>query len=140
MATQRFTNLTPERIAELSQRDDCVVYQPTHDVLFDPWPSQRVRACVRRIVKTSRRSASAEEARASLDVDAEVAEFKDKYQLMYTRLTQPEIARNEAHVETFLAMVDLRARVERGEMSESHAQQAASEEAMTRLLAQARAK
>ena len=63
--TSTFTNLTPERLEELADREDCVVYKPTHDVLFAPWPAQRVRECVKRIVKVSKKCASEEDARAA---------------------------------------------------------------------------
>ena len=137
MANRRVENLTQARLEELAERDDTIVYAPTHDTLFDPWPAERVRACVRQIVRVAKACATADEARAKLD-DDEMKDFAANYQVMYKRLTQPEIAQNQGHVDIMLAMVDLRARVERGELNEVTAQKMASEEAMIRLLAQAR--
>jgi hypothetical protein len=136
MANRRVENLTQARLEELAERDDTIVYAPTHDTLFDPWPAERVRACVRQIVRVAKACATEDEARAKLG--DEMKEFAANYQVMYKRLTQPEVARNQGHVDIMLAMVDLRARVERGELNEVTAQKMASEEAMIRLLAQAR--
>lgn len=138
--TSKFENLTKERLEELANRDDCVVYEPTYDTVFEPWPAQRVEKCVRDIVRVTKKCSNSEEAVERTKNIADVLEFSQKYQLMFNRLTDPSIARNQGHVDTFLSMIKLRSQIENGIMSEADAQRTVSEEALTRLLAQAQAR
>lgn len=133
-------NLTPENLARLAERDDTVVYQPTHDTIFEPWPATRVRRCATFIVSVARGCATEEDARNRLRaVGGDMTEFEAKYQLMFQRLTEPDIARNKGHVEIILSMIDLRDRMDRGTLSEEGAQRLVSEQALAGLLAQAHA-
>lgn len=138
MANRRVENLTQERLEELAEREDTIVYAPEHTHLFDAWPAEKVRACVRKIVKVAKNCATAEEACTKLSTDEELRGFAENYQKMWSTLTQPQVAQNQGHVDIMLAMVDLRARVEAGELNDTTAQKMAAEEAMIRLLAQAR--
>ena len=136
----RITNLTADNLARLAERDDCIVMQPTHDTLFEPWPAARVRECVTRIVAIARNAPSEDEARVRVraaDPNGEFKEFESKYQLMFTRLTQPEIARNKGHVEIVLGMIGLRERMDQGTLTEAGAQRLVSEQALANLMAQA---
>lgn len=135
------TNLTPENLARLAERDDCVVMQPTHDTIFEPWPASRVRQCVERIVAIAKTCASEDDARTKIQASSaaeECAEFAEKYQLMYQRLTTPAIARNQGHVDIILGMVDLRDSIDRGAVTEQEAQRVVSETAIANLMQQAR--
>lgn len=133
------TGLTKERLQELAQRDDCVVYEPTHDVVFIPWAASRVRDCVRRIARAAARCRDEAEARSKVAGLTDVAEFEEKYQTMFQRLVQPEFSRNEAHLQIMLSMIEVRARVESGAISESEAQRIISEQAMAGLMRQVQA-
>ena len=136
--SSRLTNLTPENLARLAERDDTVVYEPTHDTLFEPWLATKVRSVVELVVGVAKGCATEEEARTKLRVlGGDVAEFESKYQLMVQRLTQPEIAKNRGHVEIVLQMVALRNRVDEGTLTEEGAQRLVSEQALAGLLAQA---
>lgn len=136
--SSRLTNLTPETLARLAERDDTVVYEPTHDTLFAPWPAAKVRRVVELVVGVARECAAEDEARAKLRaLGGDVVEFEAKYQLMFQRLTQPEVAKNRRHVEIVLQMVALRNRVDEGTLTEEEAQRLVSEQALAGLLAQA---
>lgn len=137
LKSSKFANLTPERLAELSDRPDCVVYEPTHDTVFEPWPAERVRSCVRRIVDVARRCTDEEEARRLVRTLPDVPEFEAHYQVMFQRLTEPAVARNRGHVEIILGMVGIRERVERGTLTDEGAQRLVSEQALAGLLSQA---
>ena len=65
--------------------------------------------------------------------------FEAQYQLMFERLTQPEIARNQGHVDIVLSMIALRERVDAGELQEGGAQRLVGEQALAGLLEQAQA-
>ena len=134
----RLTNLTPEKIARLAERDDTVVYEPVHETIFEPWPASKVRTLVELCVGVTRECATEDEARDKLRaLGGDVTEFESKYQLMFQRLTQPEIAKNRGHVNIILQMITLRAEVDAGTTSETDAQGRVSEQALAGLLAQA---
>lgn len=137
--TSTYANLTAARMREIAERDDCVVYEPTHDVVFQPWSAARVRECVGRIVRVVCSCESAEEARAAVAGLQDAAEFAEKYQVMYAKFTDPAIARNANHVEILLDMIKLREQVEQGAVSTSDAQNLVAERALGGLLAQAQA-
>lgn len=136
--SSRLANLTPETLAQLADRDDTVVYEPVHDTIFEPWPATRVRRVVELIVGITRTCTSEDDARGKVRaVGGDVAEFEGKYQLMFQRLTQPEIARNPGHVKIILDMINLRSQIDGGSISESEAQRLVSERALAGLIAQA---
>lgn len=138
LRSSRLANLTPENLARLAERDDTVVYQPTHDTIFEPWPAQKVRRVVELVVGVSRTCATEEEARAKLRaLGGDVSDFESKYQLMFQRLTQPEVSRNRGHVDIVLQMIALRDQVDQGGLSDQEAQRCVSEQALAGLLAQA---
>ena len=138
LRSSSFANLTPQRLAELAERDDCVVYQPTHDVQFTPWSAERVRSVVGQIVRLARRCDTEEDARRQVreKLGPEAAEFEGKYQLLFQRLTEPRIAKNPDHVAIVLKMIELRSRVEQGTLTEHGAQSLVSEQCLTGLLSQ----
>ena len=136
--SSRLTNLTPENLARLAEREDTVVYEPVHDTVFQPWPAERVRRVVTLIVGVAKECATEEQTRDRLRLlGGDVAEFEGKYQLMFQRLTQPEVAKNRGHVDIVLQMIALRDQVDQGTLSEEGAQRLVSEQALAGLLAQA---
>lgn len=138
--SRRTDTLTRARIAELAERPDTVVYEPTYDTVFEPWDAARVRRCVRRMVASSRRHGTTADAQRALADDAEVCEFQGKYQTMYAKLTDPAFVRNEHHVGAMLSMIDIREQFERGEVDERRAHQLSGEAVLGRLLVHAREK
>lgn len=138
LRASRFANLTPEDLARLSERGDTVVYEPTHDTIFEPWPAQKVRKVVRLIIGVSKACESEDEARTKLRaLGGDVAEFESKYQVMFKRLTEPNVARNPKHVEIVLNMISIRERLEKGELDEMTAQRLVGEQTLANLMAQA---
>lgn len=133
--------VTPDRLRQLAERDDTVVYEPTYTHTFEPWPSARVKACVAHIVDVARGCATQVEAAAmARAASPEVAEFERHYQVMFKRLTEPEVARNDGMVKIVQQMIALRERVVRGAMTDVEAQSMLSEQALTELAAQAQAR
>ena len=138
--SSRVTNLTPENLARIAERDDSVVYQPTHDITFNPWSAERVRRCVQLITAIASKCANEDEARGRVRlVGGDVLEFETKYQLMFQRLTEPDIAKNKSHVAIVLSMIELRGEIESGSITDEGAQKLVSERALAGLLAQAQA-
>ena len=122
---------TEEKLRELSQQPNTVVYQPTHDILYEPWSAQRVSDCVDRLVMaTLARGASPET--SSLDPD--LIEFSQKYTVFFKKLTDPEFVKDPTHVLTVKKLVDLRARVEEGGLNLQEAQAQSADIALKSLM------
>lgn len=125
-----------ERLAELSKDPTKVVYQPTHDVVFEPWSSRRVEAAVRRVVTIAAGCEHAEQARRRCAADAELKAFGELYQKFYERFTTPEIARNREHVHVALEMINIHEQMQCGRISETDAKSRVSDVALASLMRQ----
>lgn len=142
-----YANLTQQHLERLAERPDVVVYHPTHDVVFVPWESSRVRRCAMHLVRIARRCATEDEARervrgAAMAANApaeavDATDFEANYQMMFRRLTQPEVARQETAVAIVLNMIEMRGRVERGELTEEEAQSTVGQQTLNTLVAAA---
>ena len=122
--------LTPEKLQELAQEPTNVVYTPTHDIQYTPWSSDRVKACVLRLVVLTRGGKAAAEIKA---LDAELSDFASKYTVFFTKLTDPLFVSDASHVRTVLELVQLRAAVEQGEIDATEAQGRSANIALTNL-------
>lgn len=135
---QRLANFTPERLAQLAERDDTVVYTPVHDIVFVPWSAERVRKVVAHIVRLTRTAASQESARALVLSEVEDAkEFSEKYTLIFAKITDPVVANNASHIKTILHMIEIKNQVDQGKITEKDAQSNVCDHALAGLLAQA---
>ena len=128
--------LSEDRIKELSKDPTKVVYQPTYDVLFEPWPSRRVETAVRRIVTISAGCRTPEEARATCSKDTELKAFGELYQKFYEKFTTPSIAQNREHVEVAMQMIRVHERMRQGQLSETDARSQVSDIALASLMRQ----
>lgn len=133
---RRVEPLTRERLRELAAQDDVEVYEHTYDVQFEPFPADRVRGCVRKLVHIGRSSANAAEAKEKALKDAELAAFSGLYQTMFAKLCDPVVASNASHVATVYALIDTQAAMARGALTADEARGRASEVALAGLLRQ----
>lgn len=83
------------------------------------------------------RAESERAAREQALKDPVLAEFSKHYRTMFKRMTQPEVARKEENVQTILHFMELKERMDRGELTEMQAKSLASDFAISSLLAQA---
>jgi|TARA_B110000046_G_scaffold177225_1_gene203747 hypothetical protein len=125
-----------DRINEIAEQPNTVVYEPTYDTTFDPWPAARVKACVYKVAGVARSSCSQEVAAATCLNDSEILEFSQKYQVMFKRLSEPAVSRNDENVGMFLNMIDMKEKVRLGVLSESDAKRQVSDAALATLLRQ----
>ena len=125
-----------DRLKELSKDPTKVVYQPTYDVVFEPWPSRRVETAVRRIVTIAAGCRSAEEARSICSKDDELRAFAELYQKFYEKFTMPEIAKNREHVHVAMEMIRIHEQMRRGQLSETSAKTQVSDVALASLMRQ----
>ena len=134
--SRRLANLTPEEVERIAERDDTMVMKEEYDH-FTPWKEDRVRFAVLKLRSITVNAGSKEEARSQAQKDDELREFSTLYKKMYERLTEPEVARNEAHVKTILRFIELHEMMTAGAMTETQAKSQASDFALASLLSQA---
>ena len=128
--------LSRAHLEALSQDPTKVVYEPTYDTVFEPWPAPRVRAAVTKIARIASRCADAEQARSRCQQDEEIRSFASLYQKMYERLSDPSVARNSEHVHVIMEMIRIHDEMRRGLVSEERAKTAVSDIALASLMRQ----
>ena len=106
-------------LEELASRPNTTVYKAVHDTHRDPWPVARLRPVLSRLVErvlgfpTDTSTFTIQ--KTCLD-DPEVLDFYRGHNKMYTMLTDPALMRDQKSRTTIMAMLDVRARVESGEV------------------------
>ena len=109
---------TDEKLRELAQQPNVTVMQPTHDIVYEPWPAKKVSDCVDRIISLTRQGVDAEKAKE----DADIGEFASKYTIFFQKITDPAFASDDGHVRTAKKLILLRGMVENGMIGETEAQ------------------
>lgn len=134
--SRRITGLSQADVEALAGQDGNVVMQPTHDVIFEPWPRERVRRAVDAVARIAVDALSEEDAQARALQVAELREFAGKYQVMFKRASDPAVAGNKSHIATIHHMIDVFHQMQRGTISEQDARVSVSDRALSGLLAQ----
>ena len=121
----------------MASRRDTIIMQEDYAIRFEPWPTARVRACVHDLRNIAIRAASAADARTEALRHADLQAFSERYTVMFRRLTEPETSRNEEHVKTILALLQIHEQMRAGALTETEAKTQASDTALAGLLRQA---
>ena len=117
MATRTVGSFTEEKLRELAEQPDTVVYQPTHDIVYTPWSAQRVREAALKVASATRCGTTTDQ----LCEDDELREFSQKYTVFFQKLTDAAFVADEGHIQTVLQLIALRSMVEQGTISEASA-------------------
>ena len=80
MAKKTVACLTPERLRELAQEPNNVVYTQVHDIQYTAWSGAKVKACVNKLVALTRSGTTPDAIRAA---DPELADFASKYTVFF---------------------------------------------------------
>lgn len=124
---------TDEKLQELSEQPNTVVYKPTHDVTFTPWPASKVSTAVDDIVKltkTLKEKTAIDEACQNQPL---LAEFSDKYKTMYSNLTNENFVADVENIRVLKRIILLKAAVDQNMTSEQAAQAQVSDIAIKSL-------
>ena len=125
---------TEEKLRELAEQPNVTVMQPTHDIVYTPWESQRVMNAFKRVVQLTRRGDSPERIRK----DPELDEFASKYTTFFSKLTDPAFAADDEHLLVMQKLILLRQMVEVGRLTEVEAQAQSADIALQSLAARAK--
>lgn len=112
-----------ERLRELSQRPNTSVLQVEYDAVRDPWPVARLRpvmeGLVARVLAFDDATSDFAVRKACLD-DPETLEFQRAHPKLYWSLTDRAQMRQKKARDAVAAMLRVRERVEKGEVTDEH--------------------
>ena len=122
---------TQKQLDELAQQQNVSVYQPVHDITYEPWTAARVSDAVDRISSLTRGGASPADIRKTADLD----EFASKYTVFFQKLTDCAFVADKANLMVIKRLVALRGMVEQGIVDETTAQAQSADLALKSLVA-----
>lgn len=126
---------TPDRLRELAKEDPSnVVYEVKHETTYIPWVASDVDSVMDELVSITRKSSTPEAARETARKDRRLSEFGDKYQVFFSKLTDPSFVAYDRNLSILKEMIRQRERVEKGELTEQEAGAMSSRFAMENLL------
>ena len=124
---------------ELAQKPNTTVYTVQHTSTHEPWKVERVRRVTNQIVECVRAATSATDSgegkhlRATCFADPEVVDFKKQHPHLYAMLTDPEMIKDEKFGRAFESLLEVRAQVEAGQISDGEADASATASLMSAL-------
>lgn len=130
MSKKTIACLTPDRLRELAQEPNNVVYTQVHDIQYTAWSGDKVKACVNKLVALTRSGLGPDTIKSS---DPELADFAGKYTVFFSKLTDPLFVADASHVRTVLELVQLKTMVDNGEIDATEAQGRSASLALTNL-------
>jgi len=118
----------------LAEKPNTTVYKHVHDIVFTPWPSEKVAQVTKVLVQKTLSDNDADKTRREVVKDDELRYFSEHYKVFFMKLTDPEFVTVPRNVQMTLKLIQLKQDVERGKTSEVDAAASASSMALTGLL------
>lgn len=123
---------TEEKLKELSNQENTVVMQPTHDVVFEAWPASKVSVAVDTIINFVNTSELSQEEVVE-ECKNKFTEFANKYQVMFNKITNREFLKDHENVRVLKKLILLKAAVDNNATTNEFAQAQASDIALKSL-------
>lgn len=122
----RVARLNEEELRKLAaERDDVVVYTETHDRVYEPWDSARLRRTVDKLCELTLRYSDTDDASCLrgrvVAEDADVAEFSNTHARMFEKLTTPDFVRDPRALKAMYTLIATYDRMRQGVISEEDA-------------------
>lgn len=108
-------------LEELAQRPNTKVLEATHDFINEPWKVERLRRVMSKIVDDVLASDPEEDnfvIRKRMLEDEEILAFQRQHPRMYYTITDKTLMRDAKARDTIKALLHVRERVERGEITD----------------------
>jgi DNA polymerase II small subunit/DNA polymerase delta subunit B len=123
---------TEEKLNEISQQSNAVVYQPTHDIIFEPWPPSKVSKVMDDIVQITLKEDTTNIQEECNKHDL-IKEFSQKYTKMYEKLTNREFVKDVENIRVLKKMIALKSALDNNLTSSQAAQAQVSDLALNSL-------
>lgn len=121
---------TQRQLEDLSNRKNVSVYQPVHDITYEPWTATRVSKAVDTIATLTRNGVSSEDVRKFDELD----EFASKYTVFFQKLTDSSFVADDENIAVMKRLITLRGMVEQGIIDPTAAQAQSSDIALKSLM------
>lgn len=124
---------TEDKLDELSKQPNTVVYQPTHDITFQPWPASKVSHAVDEMIKITNEQRVTNNIQEACQKNAMLTEFSQKYTKFYEKLCDYEFVKDTENIQLLKRMILLKAAVDQNMTSAEAAQAQVSDIALKSL-------
>lgn len=124
---------TEDKLQELSEQPNTVVYKPTHDIVFEAWPPSKVSVVMDAIIKITLSIKTKETIVDECDKDPLLKEFSQKYTKMFEKLCDIKFVRDEQNIQVMKRLILLKAAVDQNMTTEEAAQAQVSDIALKSL-------
>lgn len=117
---------TEENLKNLSSQPNTVVYKPTHDIVFEAWPANKVSTIVDRVIAITKDKKDEEEIKKECMKDEDIKDFSEKYTTMFKNLVRYEFVEDSENVKVMKQLIFLKSAVDNNVMSMKAAEAQAS--------------
>jgi hypothetical protein len=124
---------TDEKLKEIANQPNTVVYQPTHDVQFEAWPANKVATVVDQICEITTKFKTKEDIEEECMRNNVLKEFSQKYMTMYKNLINFDFVQDEENIKVIKQLIFLKSAVDNNNTTMQNAQAQASEVALKSL-------
>ena len=119
-----------DKLRKLAEKPNTTVFTVKHDEINKPWPVKRVRKVLENIAKRVNTEFSESDSdfkvrKKCLD-DSEILEFQRKHPKLYWMVTDREKMKNEKYRSAVSALLEVKMRVERGDIPDGNEADAAA--------------
>lgn len=124
---------TEEKLKELSEQKNTVVYKPTHDIIFEPWPASKVSTVVDKIVLITSSLREKDKIHEECIKEPLIKEFSEKYTKTYEKLCDFEFVKDHENINVVKRIILLKAAVDQNMTTNDAAQAQVSDIALKSL-------
>lgn len=124
---------TEEKLQELSEQSNTVVYKPTHDIVFEAWPASKVSTVMDEIVEITKSFKFQNDIINEVMKRPHLKEFSEKYTKMFDKLTILDFVSDHENIQVMKRLILLKAAVEQNMTTEESAQAQVSDIALKSL-------
>ena len=126
----RLSGMNQNDIENIANDPSAMVMQPTYDHIFEPWEANRIRRAVNKIINISESAENKDEVDEVVAKDQELVEFSKLHNIIYTKISNPEIAKKREIVEVLNFMIATQESLRKGELREVDARAKVSDKAL----------
>ena len=105
--------------------------KPHHDVIFEPWSTDKVNVCVNKLIKITKDKG--DEAKDIALQDPELKQFSQKYQIFFKQLTNLEFVNEDVNLRIIRRLISLKEGLDTGVLTEKEAKAASADIALKEL-------
>ena len=113
--------LQKEQLERLAQDTSKTVLVEQHDIVFEPWPTKRIRSCIDQLIQLTYKpelDLDKKKIREESKNKIELVKFSNYHHTLYERFTDPEYAHNDKFVKGIEMMLKIKEKTETGDIEE----------------------